>query len=174
MPTHNPVGGRSNILLAVAKTELLGAAGLRPSAYRIYRPATGEHDLSAANLAQRYSRVDDLQTAQAMWVSEYEHSAVQCLHQQPCRYGPHCEAGKRVRHVHILSGVLLSVWGMVTQVLATHGTSKSTPKVIRVVETQGADGGPPTQVLGILLPNNVVDAVKRKLMVAGGGMPSMG
>lgn len=171
-----PTGGRSNILLAISKADALGRAGAA-KAFRVYRPATGEHELSAANLASRYRPVESVDAARAAWVQDYEQSAKHCMHHQPCRTGgPACEAGKRVRVVYVLSGVLLSVWSAIQNVFASQqaGGRAGAPKVIRVVETAPVDGKGPgdgaasgMQVLGILVPGPKLEALRLQLGAQG-------
>jgi len=155
--------GRALVLLALAKYDMVsGNLGSR-NTYRIYRPATGEHDLSGQVLSDRYRRVN-AEEAKAIWEEDYTRSAHVCMHGPSCRQGHACEAGKRIRVLYILSGALLSIWGRVEECLNAHQRGRRTTlKVIRVMETVGAAGA--MELCTAVIDNSSSDGNKEVLSV---------
>ena len=63
----------------------------------------------------RYTRVDESKAKQ-LWQTIFESTATTCMHGKNCQIGVHCEAGKRLKSVHLLTDSTLPLWGTVEQV----------------------------------------------------------
>jgi hypothetical protein len=132
--------GTRHVLLAVERQPALGEdpeAALRKKnrQIRVFRPSTGEHANQADYILSRYARVTDA-AARKMWAAIFAATAESCMHGAKCKIGATCEAGKRVRSVHLLAGSTLPLWGTVELVLRQK-TRARTFSIIRVVQTEG-------------------------------------
>ena len=76
---------------------------------------------------------------EALWRGMFERTALSCMHGSKCKLGPSCEAGRRVRTVHLLSGSTLPIWATVETALKAEARVRSF-SVIRVAETEDASG----------------------------------
>eukprot|EP01044_Picomonas_judraskeda_P009194 COSAG03_NODE_1103_length_4811_cov_1.804542_2_plen_69_part_00 len=63
----------------------------------------------------RYTRVDESKAKQ-LWQTIFESTATTCMHGKNCKIGVDCEAGKRLKSVHLLTDSTLPLWGTVEQV----------------------------------------------------------
>ena len=139
---------------------------------RVLRPSTGEHANNADYILSRYTRVSCEKETEKMWTELFARTAQLCMHGKKCKIGAACEAGKRVRTVHMLAGSTLPLWPAVDRVLREK-TRARTFSVIRVVQTDSAEDGtglgPEDEsgaFIGISLPTKHVQAVLEAIELA--------
>jgi hypothetical protein len=95
--------------------------------------------------------------------SIFDKTAQHCMHGPKCKVGARCEAGRRVRTVHLLAGATLPLWTVVEDTLASVARQRNFA-VIQVAETAAATAAAPSSQ-----PIAGDGAVKQEAGSAGGG-----
>ncbi|XP_001357365.4 protein strawberry notch homolog 1 [Drosophila pseudoobscura] len=96
-----------------------------PVFLQLYRPNTGPQ-VKTENLTsftQRYMQVPP-EVAQMYWQHQYETCLTRCSHSfwnRPCPNPNSCELGLRVRTYHVLSGLMLPIWGRIEKIIERNG-----------------------------------------------------
>lgn len=75
----------------------------------------------------------------AAWRAMYDTTRTHCMHGPDCRAGPGCGVGRRVTRVHVLSGSVVRVWGVLEAVLARRENELS--KMDRAIRVVGCKRG---------------------------------
>ncbi|KAK2077490.1 hypothetical protein QBZ16_004335 [Prototheca wickerhamii] len=126
-----------------------------PSAYRIVRPGTGlaRSGMSLKELEARYVAVKDEKEAERLWSSLYELTLRERGKGRP---------SVRVKRMHVATGAVLRCWGAVRA--AVKQAKLKSGRRIRVVRVDSTDE-PPVRLVGMVIPEEVVEDVKRRMGV---------
>lgn len=126
------------------------AAWMKPShqLFKVYRPSTGP--ARAANLGEIREVYRELErdAAEQGWSRQYTRALTDCMHGPNCRNRQLCTVGKRERVVHLVSGSLLPVWGVLERVIGAGRHSRRC--VLKVTRVRMDDG---TRIIGIVVPS---------------------
>ncbi|CAK9271564.1 unnamed protein product [Sphagnum jensenii] len=143
--------GRTHYLLAIERS------GTNPTAFRIFRPASGEapRDMLLTELRSKYSKVLSPEQSKLGWLEDYNISADQCMHGPKCKVGTVCTVGRRVQQMNILGGLILPVWGTVEKALSKQ--ARASHKRLRVVRLETTSDG--RRIVGLHIPNPALNAV---------------
>ncbi|EDW37031.1 GL26016 [Drosophila persimilis] len=96
-----------------------------PVFLQLYRPNTGPQvkTENLTSITQRYVQVAP-EVAQMYWQHQYETCLTRCSHSfwnRPCPNPNSCELGLRVRTYHVLSGLMLPIWGRIEKIIERNG-----------------------------------------------------
>ncbi|XP_041448266.1 protein strawberry notch homolog 1 isoform X2 [Drosophila obscura] len=92
---------------------------------QLYRPNTGPQVKTEQlnNISLRYVKVPP-EEAQPYWQHQYDVCLNKCSHvfwSRPCPNANSCEVGLRVRSYHVLSGLMLPIWGRIEKIIERNG-----------------------------------------------------
>lgn len=116
-------------------------------------PSIIAHSL-AQELEARYVAVKDDKEAERLWSSLYELTSRERGKGRP---------SVRVKRMHVATGAVLRCWGAVRA--AVKQAKLKSGRRIRVVRVESTDE-PPVRLVGMVIPEEVVEDVKRRMGVA--------
>ncbi|XP_017154481.1 protein strawberry notch [Drosophila miranda] len=96
-----------------------------PVFLQLFRPNTGPQvkTENLTSITQRYVKVPP-EEAQMYWQHQYDTCLTKCSHSfwsRPCPNPTSCELGLRVRTYHVLSGLMLPIWGRIEKIIERNG-----------------------------------------------------
>ena len=139
--------------------------------FRVRRPYCSDSpSLQRDNLISNYRKLSakELEAggyAETVWNFWYAHGLDNCLHGVRCRTkmaGFTCNVGKRKSSESLLTGAVLPVWQMVSQVVKRHGGGGGGKDkcALRVVRCETDDG---QRIVGLHLGNRVIAELEEQL-----------
>ncbi|KAK9811987.1 hypothetical protein WJX73_006484 [Symbiochloris irregularis] len=154
---HDPGGKRPSVLLALqlAAPSAPSAASWQKDAgarFRIHRPCSGRNPrpMERTELLRRYEQIHP-DTGQRLWSSAWSSSA---------RGQSGTNAAMRWREVHLIGGLVLPVWDVVSRALKERPRqSERRLQVVRVMLT-GEDA---RRLVGVQIPNGALQQIMAEL-----------
>ena len=139
--------------------------------FRTRRPYNSDSpNITRNSLLNNYRKLTDEELApggyaEEVWNFWYEHGLENCVHGAKCRSkmaGRKCNVGKRRSTEMLLTGALLPVWQVVSQVLKRHGgCGGKDGRALRVVRCKTDDG---KNLVGLHIRPEIVGVLKETLM----------
>lgn len=121
----------------------------------LVRPSTGV----AANvwtwedIEDKY--VEITENAESLWTQAEQRSQTECIHGPDC-HRPHCEMGKAIQTVHIVTGQFVVLWGYL-EACVPKG------KTLRLVQVSAKKGDEEILITGVRILGGMSKALKEKL-----------
>jgi uncharacterized membrane protein YgcG len=153
----------------ICTTEIWKTHMLGQRVFRCRRPYNSDSpSLSRETLVNNYRKLTAHELAPGgyatmVWNFWYEHGVLNCLHGAKCRTkmaGLVCNVGKRKSIESLLTGAVLPVWQIVSQVVKRHSGAGKDKCALRVVRCE-ADNG--QRIVGLHLGSRVIDELQETL-----------
>ena len=151
----NPITKKRMVMMALHSQSFI--PGDSSLSLRCFKPKIGIKQMSLTEVLQKYVKTD-AESVKEAWAAEY--ACKDCSHGPKCKNKATCEVGKRVIHMHLLTGSLLDSMrkaeGIIRRKFATSGHCN----VCRAVEKKDdepVEGG--RSVLGLEIKPTFIDEV---------------
>ena len=151
----NPITKKRMVMMALHSQSFI--PGDSSLSLRCFKPKIGIKQMSLTEVLQKYVKTD-AESVKEAWAAEY--ACKDCSHGPKCKNKATCEVGKRVIHMHLLTGSLLDSMrkaeGIIRRKFATSGHCNVCRAVEKKDDEPTADG---RSVLGLQIVNAYVDDV---------------
>ena len=151
----NPITKKRMVMMALHSQSFI--PGDSSLSLRCFKPKIGIKQMSLTEVLQKYVKTD-AESVKEAWAAEY--ACKDCSHGPKCKNKATCEVGKRVIHMHLLTGSLLDSMrkaeGIIRRKFATSGHCNVCRAVEKKDDEPVEDG---RSVLGLEIKPTFIDEV---------------